>query len=182
MLNSARLVRRPFPLACGSTSASPRICTRCSWDAIAVDAFNTPSCFSLRPRPSDQNIFGELTISHHSPTLPYPTLLLLADCHPLCDVADCVTVSNDPQLLVAFLGRSNGSRALTSHYFIKKLPQPGLRFAEEHFVAGRPVLLVIGAANHDSGDLLGIADAPLIRATIGVSTQHPHPFPVYGRA
>ena len=49
------------------------------------------------------------------------------------------------------------------------LPQSDLPSVEEHFVAfGRQILLLVGVADLEHGDILGVAHAPLICATLGV--------------
>ena len=61
-----------------------------------------------------------------------------------------------------YLVRSNGSPALTGHYLVDILPQPDILSGQNHFVAsGQQVLPLIGVADLESGDLVGVADAPL---------------------
>ena len=65
--------------------------------------------------------------------------------------------------------RSNGSPALTVRYTVEMLPQSDLPFAEKHFVASmRQVLPIVGAADLELGDLLGVARVPLMRAPVDV--------------
>ena len=69
----------------------------------------------------------------------------------------------------SLLVRTNGSQALKGPYLVEMLPQPDLPFAEEHFVAsGRQVLPMVGTADLEPGDLLGVARAPLTCAPIDV--------------
>ena len=134
---------------------------------------NTRSYRSFPPRPSDQRVFGEMTLSHHAPTgasdfVPGP-LASGGGFHLRYDGADRVTLSDEPQLLAINFVRSNGLPALTGHYFVEKLPQPDLLLAEEHVAAsGRQVLHISSAADLEPGDLLGVAHAPLMRAPIAV--------------
>ena len=135
--------------------------------------FNTRSYRSFPPRPSDQRVFGELTLSRHAPTgasafVPDP-LAPGGGFHLRYDGADGVTLSDEPQLLAVNLVRSNGLPALTGHYLAEMLPQPDLLFAEEYFAAsGRQVLPISGASDLEPGDLLGVTHAPLMRAPIAV--------------
>ena len=50
-----------------------------------------------------------------------------------CEGAAGVTLSDDPQLLVVNLVRSDGSPALTGHYLVDMIPQSDLHSVEEHF-------------------------------------------------
>ena len=77
--------------------------------------------------------------------------------------------------------RSNGYPALTGHYLVDMLPQPGILSMKEHFVAsGRQVLPLTGVADLEPGDLVGVAHAPLLNVPLG-ALQHatyaakPHP-------
>ena len=133
--------------------------------------FNTRSNPSFPPRPSDQRVFGELTLSDHAPTgasafVPDP-LASGGSFHLRYDGADGVTWSDEPQLLAVNLVRSNGLPALTGHYLVEMLPQPDLLLAQKHFAAsGRQVLPTSGATDLEPGGLLGDAHAPLMRAPI----------------
>ena len=77
--------------------------------------------------------------------------------------------------------RSNGSPALTGQHLVDMLPQPGILSMQEHFVvSGRQVLPLTGAADLESGDIVGVAHAPLLRVSLD-ALQHathvaePHP-------
>ena len=73
-----------------------------------------------------------------------------------------VTLSDEPQLLEVNLVHSNGSPALTRQYLVDMLPQPGILSMQEHFVSsGRQMLPLIGVADLEPGDLVGVAHAPL---------------------
>ena len=52
--------------------------------------------------------------------------------HLLYDGTVGVTLSDEPQLLEVNLVRSNGSPALTGHYLVDMLPQPGILSMHEH--------------------------------------------------
>ena len=97
--------------------------------------FNTRSYRSFPPRPSDQRVFGELTLSRHVPmgtSAFVPDPLASGGCfHLRYDGADRVTLSDEPQLLAVNLIRSNGLPALSGHYLFENLPQQDHRFAEE---------------------------------------------------
>ena len=83
-----------------------------------------------------------------------------------------VALSDEPQLLVVNLVRSNGPPALTGHYFVDILPQPDFFSGQKHFVAsGRQVLPLAGVADLEPGDLVGVADAPLLHIPLG-ALQH----------
>ena len=135
--------------------------------------FNTRFYRSFPLRPSDQRVFGELTISHRAPTgasalVPDP-LASGGGFHLRYDGADRVTLSDEPQLLAVNLVRSNGLPALTGYYLVEMLPQSDLLLDEEHFAAsGRQVLPISGATDLEPGDLLRVAHAPLMRAPIAV--------------
>ena len=94
--------------------------------------FNTRSYRALPPRPHDNRVFGELTLSHHATTgmSAYAIDPIAADggFHLLYDGTVGVTLSDEPQQLEVNLMRSNGSPALTGHYLVAMLPQPGISF------------------------------------------------------
>ena len=101
--------------------------------------------------------------------------------HLLYDGTVGVTLSDEPQQLEVNLMRSNGSPALTGHYLVAMLPQPGILSMQEHFVASvRQVLPLTDVADLEPGDLVGFAHAPLLSASLG-AVQHathaaePHP-------
>ena len=147
--------------------------------------FNTRSYRALPPRPHDIRFFGELTLSHHATAgvSAYAIDPTAQDggFHLLFDGTVGVTLSDEPQLLEVDLVRSNGSPALTGHYLVDILPQPGILSMQENFVAsGRQVLPLTGVADLDPGDLVGVAHAPRLRVPLG-ALQHatyaaePHP-------
>ena len=79
------------------------------------------------------------------------------------DGAVGVTLHDEPKLLAVNLVRSNGSQAPTGHYLVDMLPQSDLPSEEENFVAsGRQVIPLVGVSNLEPGDLLGVAQAPLM--------------------
>ena len=81
-------------------------------------------------------------------------------------------MSDEPQLLEVNLVRSNGSSALTGHYRVHMLPQPGILSMQEHFLArGRQVLPLTGVADLEPGDLIRVAHAPLLSVPLG-ALQH----------
>ena len=86
--------------------------------------FNTWSYRSFPPRPFDQRVFGELTLSHHAPTGTsafVPDLLASGGgFHLRYDVADRVDLSDEPQLFAVTLVRSKGLPALTGHTISSK--------------------------------------------------------------
>ena len=85
-------------------------------------------------------------------------------------------MSDEPQLLEVNLVRSSGSPALTGHYLVDMLPQPGILSIS----SGRRVLPLTGVADLEPSDLVGVAHAPLLRVPLG-ALQHathvaePHP-------
>ena len=139
--------------------------------------FNTRSYRALPPHPFDNRGLGELTLSHHATT---GTSAYAVDpaasngaFHLCYDSTTGVTLSDESQLLAINLVRSNGSPALTGHYFVDILPQPDILSGQEHFVAsGRQVLPLIGVADLEPVDLVGVADAPLLRIPLS-ALQHP---------
>ena len=88
--------------------------------------FNTRSYRALPPRPHDNRVFGELTLSHHATTgvSAYAINPIAADggFHLLYDGTVGFTLSDEPQLLEVNLMRSNGSPAPTGHYLVDMLP------------------------------------------------------------
>ena len=127
---------------------------------------------SLSPRASDHRTFGELALSHHTPAcvLAYAIDPVVSDggFHLRYDGTVGVTLSHEPQLFAVNLVGSNGYPALTGHYLVNMLPQPDLPLVEEHFIAsGRQVLLLVGVADVEPGDLLGVAHTTLIRVPLG---------------
>ena len=67
--------------------------------------------------------------------------------------------------------RSNGSPALTRHYLVDMLPQPGIISMQEHFVAsGRQVLPLTGVADLEPGDLVGVGHAPILSLPVPYNT------------
>ena len=100
------------------------------------------------------------------PSTPHHRMVLSTFVMMVLQVSLCRT---SPVNLVC----SNGSPALTGHYLVDILPQPDIFSAQKHFVAsGRQVLPLIGVADLESGDLVGAADAPLLRILLG-ALQHP---------
>ena len=135
--------------------------------------FNSRSYPSLPPRPSDQRVFGELNLVHHTPTdmsvYAIDPAASGGGFHLRYEGAAGATLSDDPQLLAVNLVRSDGSPALTGHYLVDMMSQPDLASVEEHFVAsGRQVLPLVGVAAFEPGDILGVAHAPLLSVPLGV--------------
>ena len=133
---------------------------------------NTRSYRALPPRPLDNRVLGELTLSHHATTGVVAFAIDPAASngafHLRYNGTIGVTLSDEPQLLAVNLVRSNGSPALTGHYFVDILPQPDIISGQKHFVAPeRQVLPFIGVADLEPG-----ADAPLLRIPLG-ALQHP---------
>ena len=82
--------------------------------------FYTRSYRSFPPRPSDQRVFGERTLSHHDPTgasafVPDP-LASGEGFHLRYDGTDRVTMSDEPQLLAVNLVGNNGLSTRTGYY------------------------------------------------------------------
>ena len=147
--------------------------------------FNTRSHRALTPRPHDNRVFGELTLSHHATTgvsaYAIDPTATGGGFHLLYDGTVGVTFSDEPQLLEVNLVCSNGSPALTGHYLVDMLPEPGIFSMQEHFLAsGRRVPPLTGVADLEPGDLGGVAHASLLRVPQG-AMQHathdaePHP-------
>ena len=105
-----------FPRSVGLRSSSfghaAVVLGRDSWMRV-----NTRSYLALPPRPHDNRVFGELTLSHHATTgvSAYAIDSTATDggFHIFYDSAVVVTLSEEPQLLEVNLVRSNGSPALT---------------------------------------------------------------------
>ena len=92
--------------------------------------------------------------------------------HLLYDGTTGVALSDEPQLLAVNLVRSNGSPVLIGHHFVDILPQPDFISGQKHIVAsGCQVLPLTGVADFDPGELVGVADAPLLRVPQG-ALQH----------
>ena len=84
-------------------------------------------------------------------------------------MADTKNPSDDPQLLAVNFVRSDGSPAFTGHYLVDMMPQPDLPLVGEHFVAsGRQVLPLVGVADLELRDILGVAHAPLMSVPLNV--------------
>ena len=130
-----------------------------SWMRVYKRSYRS---FSLRP--SDQRVFGELTLSHHAPTgasafVPEP-LASGGGFHLRYDGADRVALSDERQLLAVNLVRSNGLSPLAGHFFVEMQPQPDLLLAEEHFTAsGLQVLPISGATDLQEGLAPGCTSA-----------------------
>ena len=142
--------------------------------------FNSRPYRSLPPRPSDQRVFGELELVHHSRTGMSVYVIGPAapggGFHLRYEGVTGVTLSDDPQLLVVNLVRSDGSPAFTGHYLVDMLPQPDLASVEEHFVAsGRQVLPPVGVADLEPGDVLGVDHTPLLSVPLDVLQQERAP-------
>ena len=101
--------------------------------------FNARSYRALPPRPHDNRVLGELTLSHHATTgvSAYVIDPTATDggFHLLCDDTVGVILSDEPQLLEVNLVRSRGSPALTGQYLVDMLPQPDILSMQEHLVA-----------------------------------------------
>ena len=105
--------------------------------------FNTRSYRALPPRPHDHRGFRELTPSHYTSigVSAYAVDPIAVVSTSSMNGTVRVTLSDEPQLLEVNLVRSNGSPALTEHYRVDMLPQPGIRSMQENFVdTGRQVL------------------------------------------
>ena len=119
-----------------------------------------------------RQFFGELTLSHHAPTgasaFVYDPLAVGGGFHLRYESADRVILSDEPQLLAVNLVCSNGLPALKGHYHVEMLPQPNLLLEEHAAASGRQILCTSGAIYLHSGNLLGVAHAPVMRAPIAV--------------
>ena len=90
-----------------------------------------------------------------------------------------VTLCNDPQLLAVNLVRRDGSPALNGHYLVDMMPKPNLPSVEEHSVAsGRHVLPLVEDTDLETGNILGVAHAPLMSVSLDVM-QHDLSFSSY---
>ena len=101
--------------------------------------FNTRSYRALPPRPHDNRVFGELTLSHHATTgvSAYAIDPTATDggFYLLYDGAVGITLSDERQLLEVNLLRRNCSPALRGQYLVDMLPQPGILSMQKHFDA-----------------------------------------------
>ena len=101
--------------------------------------FNIPSYRSLPPRPFAQRVFGELGFVRHAPTRMFVKAInpiASGGCfHLRYEGISGLAQSDDPHLFAVNLVRSDGSPALTGHYFVDMMPQSDLSPVEEHFVA-----------------------------------------------
>ena len=147
--------------------------------------FSTRSYRALPPRPLDNEVLGGLTLSRHATkgvaAYAVDPAATNGAFHLLYDSTTSVALSDEPQLLAVNLVRSNGSPALTEHYSVDTLPQPDILSGQKHFVAsGRLVLPLTGVEDLEPGDLVGVADTPILRVPLGAlqHTTHaagPHP-------
>ena len=138
---------------------------------------NTRSYRALPPRPLDNRVLGKPTLSHHVTTgvavYGVDHAALNGAFHLRYDGTTGVILADEPQLLAVNLVRSNGFPALTAHYFDDIRPQSDNVSGSEHFVAsGRQVLPLTDVADLKPGDLVGVADALLLRVPLG---DLPHP-------
>ena len=77
------------------------------------------------------------------------------------DSAVSIAYSDDPQLLVVNVVRSNASPAPTAHSVVEIMPQPNLQSVEAHFVTSeRQVVPSLALPIFEPGDILGVAYAP----------------------
>ena len=109
--------------------------------------------------------FGELELDHHALTVmsvhAIDPVASDGSLHLHYEGAEGVTLSDDPQLLATNLVRSDGSPALTGQYLVDRMPQPNLPSVEEQFVtSGRQVVPLVGVADLELSDTLGVAYAP----------------------
>ena len=74
-----------------------------------------------------------------------------------------------------YLVRRNGSQALTRHYTVDMLPQYDLPSDEQFVADGRRVIFLVGVSNLEPGDLLGVAHAPLMCASVDASQHDSQP-------
>ena len=140
--------------------------------------FNNRSYRALPSRPSDQRIFGELELSHHAPAgvraYAIDPVTSGGSFHLCHDGAVGVTLSDEPQLLAVNLVRNNDSQAFTGNYLVDMLPQSDLPSVEEHFVtSGRQVLLLVGVANLEPGDIFGVAHVPFMCVPLDAMSSGP---------
>lgn len=136
---------------------------------------------SLPPRPSDHRVYGELALAHHAPAgvsaYAVDPVASGGGFHLRSEGAVDVNLSDEAQLLVVNLISSKGSPALTGNHLVDMRPQSGLPLVEEHFVpSGRQVLPLVGVADLEPGDILGVAHASLMSVPLD-ALQHDHRAP-----
>ena len=149
------------------------------WSCVvrpSVIHFTNCSYRSLSPRPSDHRIFGELDLSQNDPAgVPAYAIDPVASgvgFHLRYDGAEGVSLPDEPQLLAVNLVRSNGSQAITGKFLVDMLPQSDLPSVVECFAASRrQVIPLVGVADLEPGDILGVAHAPLMCVSLDV-LQH----------
>ena len=143
-----------------------------------LDTFNTRSYRSLLPRPLDNRVLGELTLSHHATTgvAAYAVNPKASNgaFHLRYDGTTGVMLPDEPQLLAVNLVCNSGSSALTGHYIVGILPQPDFPSGQKHFCCFSMTgsSLNTDVVDLEPGDLEGVADAPLLRVPLG-ALQHP---------
>ena len=108
---------------------------RCCW-AATVGCVLITVPIALCPHGRRTIRFCVLELSHNAPAgvraYAMGPVASGGSFHLRYDGAVSVTQSDEPQLLAFNLVRSNGSQALTGHYLVDMLPQPGVPSVKEH--------------------------------------------------
>ena len=145
---------------------------RDSWMRFGERSYRT-----LPPRPRDNRVFGELTLSHQTST---GAAALVSDFsapaggyHLLYAGDDGISLSRDHQLVQVSLVRNNRAPALSGSYLVEMLPgSPGFS-VDEHLVEnGLQHIPLAGTVELEPGDLLDTSPCPLLRVPVASVLHH----------
>ena len=151
--------------------------------------FNDRSYRTLAPRPEDNRILGELTLS--LPGQVGATAFVPASTYPesfhLLYAGDAdITLSPEHRLIEVDLVRPNGAPALAGCYLVDMLQAADNVSTKKHIVEkGRQVIPLAGVADLEAGALFGTSSSPRLRVPLEAilfDTLVPNPLPCADRA
>ena len=139
---------------------------RDSWMRFSERSYRT-----LPPRPSDNRVLGDLTLSHQNSG---GAVAFVSDFsaptggYHLLDAGDRgISFTRDHQPVQVFLVRSNGARAVARSYLVDVLHGATDFSVDENLVENSlQQIPLAGRAELEPSDLLGISSSPLLRGPV----------------
>ena len=134
--------------------------------------FRERSYRTLPPRPSDNRVLGNLTLSHQhsSGAIDFASdCSAPTGCYRLLYAGDRgISLTRDHQLVPVFQVRSNGAPALPGSYLVDMLHGPTDFSVDQNLVVNglQQIDALAGTAKLEPGDLLGTFPCPLLRVPV----------------
>ena len=152
--------------------------------------FNDHSYRTLPPRPGNDRVLGELTLSLpglHGATAFVPDSSAYHESFHLLYAGDAgIALSRDHRFVEVHFVRSNGAPALAGCYLVDMLHAADIFSSEEHVVKnGRQFIPLAGVTDLEPGALIGTCCGPLLRVPLQIipsDTPAPSPLPCDPRA